>query len=85
MDQEELSNAEKRVIELILSAVQDTEPYGVMGSELYISAVEETGCPLHCFTAVLSTLVDLGVLERHGNCYCRSTRLSPTVEQSLAE
>jgi hypothetical protein len=87
MDQEELSSAEKLVsmtAALILSAVNDAEPYGAMGSELF-TAAEGIGCPLECFTATLSALVSQGILERHGSCYCRSTRLSATVEISLAE
>jgi hypothetical protein len=92
MDQEELSNSQKCVIKpivsainVILAAINDAEPYGVMGSELYLAAAEETGCSLECFSAAIEALVFRGILERHGNCYCRSTRLSPTVEQSLAE
>lgn len=87
MDQEEMSSAEKQAFmatALIMSAVDDNEPFGTLGSELYAVA-EGIGCPLECFTSVLSTLVAQGVLERHGSCYCRSMRLSASVEISLAE
>ena len=87
MTQEELSSAEKLVsmtAALILSAVDDNEPYGVMGSELF-NIANGIGCPLECFTATIEALVAQGILERHGSCYCRSTRLSATVEMSLAE
>ena len=87
MHHEELSSAEKRIpmfIALILSMVEDNEPFGVMGSELF-SSLAGIGCDLECFTATMNAMVDQGVLDRHGSCYCRSTRLSASVEISLAE
>jgi hypothetical protein len=87
MHQDELSSAEKRSAlfsALILSAVDDNEPFGVMGSELF-NIANGIGCPLDCFTATIEALVAQGILERHGSCYCRSTRLSGNAEMSLAE
>ena len=87
MTQDELSSAEKRSAlfsALILSMVDDNEPFGVMGSELFSDLVG-IGCDLECFTATIEALVAQGILERHGSCYCRSTRLSATVEMSLCE
>ena len=88
MDQDELSRAEKQTFMLaaiILSEIDDNEPFGTMGSDLYAVAVKKTGCPLDCFTAIIKLLVSRGVLERHGSCYCRSTRLSATVEMAFCE
>jgi hypothetical protein len=87
MSQEELSSAEKQAFmatAIILSEIDDNEPFGAMGSDLY-AAVTGIRCPLECFTEILSALVASGVLERHGSCYCRSTRLSANAEMSLCE
>ena len=87
MDHKELSSAEKLIplyIEQILAMVGDNEPYGVMGSELF-SSLAAFGCDLDTFAVLGDMLISQGILERHGSCYCRSTKLSRTVEMSLCE
>ncbi len=66
------SEAQKRALILIVSAITDTikeaGEFGAPGGVMY-AALMAHGCSLNQFESIMGTLVRLGKVEKRGECY----------------
>lgn len=56
------------VLELIVTAVKESEPHGVPGGTIY-AALMQYGCSYSMYEVMMETLVREGKLTKHGQLY----------------